>query len=170
MSIQSLLGSRSLVAIGISAGDVATLYTVGRRVGNWFTATTGDAEFLALLEEDEFDILKRRGVIDIIRFQARWNRSLRLLENGIPRRFEGDAVEKLLQTSSRFTSMMTCIIAALDEFAASATVRDVCKAFLGRLLSSREGSDMTEELLNSNLSIRINSWRSAATASRSLQS
>jgi hypothetical protein len=167
MSVQSLLGGGSLVALGIGAGDVATLYTVGRRLGNWLTASTFDADLLALLGEDEFEFLQRRGILDIVRFKARWGRSLRLLENGAPQRYQGDAVEKLLQNSSRFTAIMMCIIAALDEFASSTTVRNVCKVLLQRLLSSREGPDMTEELLNSNLGTCINAWRSAAMVSGS---
>jgi hypothetical protein len=71
-------------------------------------------------------------------------------------RFKGDAVEMLLQTSSRFTAMMACIVAALDEFTSSDTVREICKIFLGRLLSGRDSPDMTEEILNSMLGTRIN--------------
>lgn len=162
MSVQSLLGSSNLVAIGIGAGDVATLFTLGRRIGNWLTAPLGDAELLALLEEDEFDILQRRGIIDMARFQSRWNSSLRLLENGNLTYFEGEAVEALLRKSSRFTAIMMCIVAALDEFASASTVRAVCKSLLRRLLSGRQGPEMTEEVLSSNLGVRINGWRSAA--------
>ncbi|KAL8848040.1 MAG: hypothetical protein Q9221_006900 [Calogaya cf. arnoldii] len=121
MSVQSLLGSSNLVAIGIGAGDVATLFTLGRRIGNWLTASLGDAELLALLEEDEFDILQRRGIMDMGRFQSRWNSSLKLLENGNLTHFEGEAVETLLRKSSRFTAIMMCIVAALDEFASAST-------------------------------------------------
>ena len=162
MSVQSLLGSSNLVAIGIGAGDVATLFTLGRRIGNWLTASLGDAELLALLEEDEFDILQRRGIMDMGRFQSRWNSSLKLLENGNLTHFEGEAVETLLRKSSRFTAIMMCIVAALDEFASASTVRAVCKDLLRRLLSGRQGPEMTEEVLSSNLGVRINGWRSAA--------
>lgn len=168
MSVQSLLGSGNLVAIGIGAGDVASLFSLGQRIGNWLTAPVGDAELLALLEEDEFDILQRRGIIDMGRFQSRWNSSLKLLENGKLTCFEGEAVEAQLRKSSRFTAIMMCIVAALDEFASASTVRAVCKSLLGRLLSGRQGSEMTEEVLSSNLGIRINGWRSAAAVSRKL--
>lgn len=162
MSVQSLLGSSNLVAIGIRAGDVATLFTLGRRIGNWLTAPLGDAELLALLEEDEFDVLQRRGIIDMARFQSRWNSSSKLLENGNLKYFEGEAVEALLRKSSGFTAIMMCIVAALGEFASASTVRAVCKGLLMRLLSSRQGPEMTEEVLSSHLGVRINGWRSAA--------
>jgi hypothetical protein len=60
-------GFGSLVALGIGAGDVATLITTGRKVGNWWTAAAGDHDLLKALDEDEANILKRRGVLDEIR-------------------------------------------------------------------------------------------------------
>lgn len=77
MSVQRLLGSNSLVAAGIGTGYIATLVTLGQHVGNWVSAQRGDADLLALLEEDEFSILRRRGLIDIVLFQQHWDRSLR---------------------------------------------------------------------------------------------
>ena len=55
-----MLGSSNLFANGIGIGDMATLFTLGRRIGDWLTAALGDTEMLALLAEDEFDILQRR--------------------------------------------------------------------------------------------------------------
>ena len=68
MSVQSLLGGSSLISLGFGAGDIATLYTLGRRLGNWLTAPIGDAELLVLFEEDEFELFQRRDIIDINRF------------------------------------------------------------------------------------------------------
>jgi hypothetical protein len=166
MSLQSLVGRSSFITIGIGAGDVATLYTVGRRIGNWLTAASGDEDFLAMLEEDETSILKRRGVIDMINFKKKWGRSLRLFENGVPQKLEGQAVEKLLDIPSRFTAMMTCIVAALDEFAAASTVRVILKIFLQRLIPTTE---INEDTVVSQLGTRINSWRSAAAVSYDLE-
>jgi hypothetical protein len=88
MSLQVLAGTSSLISIGLGAGDVATLFNVGRTLGNWLTAASGDVNFLAMLEEDEASIFRRRGLIDIIRFKQRWGKSIRLLENGVPQRIE----------------------------------------------------------------------------------
>ncbi|KAK0724195.1 hypothetical protein B0H67DRAFT_567433 [Lasiosphaeris hirsuta] len=163
MSIQATVGSSGLIAAGISFGDVATLYTLGRRVGNWITAENGDKELLAQLEEDELSVLQRRGLIDITRFQKRWDCRLRLLENNKPRRITGRSVEELLRSKSQWTVMMICVVAALDEFASSSMVRSICKALLHRLFPSQDGIDMTEDVLNSNLGMRIEAWRSAGT-------
>jgi hypothetical protein len=165
MSIQSLISANSLVAAGIGIGDVVTIYTLGRRIGNWTSAESGDRDLLALLEEDETSILKRRGVIDIVRFKSRWGKTLRLLENGVPHTQKGHAVEKLLESSSRFTVMMTCIVAALDTFAADCTVRIVIKTFLQRLIPT---PDFNEDAIVSQLGSRMNSWRSSAAVSTTI--
>jgi len=162
MSIQSMLGAHSLVAAGIGIGDVVTLCTLSSRVGNWLSAESGDQTLLNLLEEDETSILRRKGVIDIMRFQSRWGRRLRLLQNGVPKRIEGDTVEKLLKSSSRFTAMITCIVAALDAFTTDSTVRYIMKTFLQRLIPT---SDINEDAIVSQLTTRINSWRSSGAVS-----
>lgn len=163
MALQATLGSGGLIAAGIGVSDVATIVTLAGRLGNWYTAEKGDAELFALLEEDEYDVLKRRGIMDINRFQTRWNKKMRLLENGRPRKLEGKQVERLLCSSSNWTAMMTCVVAALDEFASAATTRNICKGLLQRIFSSQDGVGMTEDILSSSLQIRINGWRSAAT-------
>ena len=37
-----------------------------RKVGNWWTAASGDQDLLKVEDEDEANILKRRGVLDEI--------------------------------------------------------------------------------------------------------
>jgi hypothetical protein len=66
MSLQVTSGLRSFVALGISTGGVATLITIGSKVGNWWTAASGDQDLLKTEDEDDANILKRRGVLDEI--------------------------------------------------------------------------------------------------------
>lgn len=170
MALSFSFGTGALLAVGVGAGDIATLVAVSRRIGNFITAEKGDAELLALLEEDEFNFIHRRGIIDMRHFNVRWDQRIRLLANGRPRRIEGDKVERLLSSSSQWTAMMICIIATLDEFAEASTVRNVIQSFLQHLFGIREtdGSDGFDDLnsvLLSSLSERINGWRSAAAAS-----
>lgn len=162
MSLSVLAGAGGLTSIGVGAGDIATLLTLGQRLGNWFTAPKGDADFLAMLEEDEASILTRRGTIDMGHFKQRWCKSIRLLANGVPQRSEGKAVEKLIEVSSKFTVSMMCIVAALDEFATASTVQNICKLLLRRLIPSTE---VMEDLLISQIRVRISAWRSAGTVS-----
>jgi hypothetical protein len=156
MALQATLGSSALVAAGIGVSDVATIVTLARRLGNWYTAEKGDAELFALLEEDEYDVLKRRGIIDVNRFQPRWNKKMRPLENGRPKRLEGKQVERLLSSSSNWTPMMTCIVAALDESASASLTQNICKGLPQRIFSSRDGVGMTEDVLSSSLQTRLN--------------
>jgi hypothetical protein len=83
-----------LVALGIGAGDVVTLITIGRKVGNWWTAASGDQYLLKALDEDKANILKRRGVIDEMQFNQIWGERMTLLENGQATTYEGSVVKR----------------------------------------------------------------------------
>ena len=117
MALQVSTGYGSLLALGVGAGDIASILSLGRRVGNWWTASSGDEEFLRLLDEDELEILTRRGVIDIARFNKVWNTSITLLANGKKITAQGEQAQKVLGRLTRFTGCMVCIIVTLDAFA-----------------------------------------------------
>ena len=138
---------------------MATIYSLGRRVGNWWTASSGDEEFLHLLDEDELNLLTRRGVLDAARFNKTWNNCMTLLANGKKMTIEGEQAHKVLGQLSRFTACMVCIIASLDAFAEFTVVRTILRKLLLELLKTTEHG---EDLLASELSNRINAWRSAA--------
>ncbi|KAK0508209.1 hypothetical protein JMJ35_009293 [Cladonia borealis] len=159
MALQVSTGYGSLLALGVGAGDIASILSLGRRVGNWWTASSGDEEFLRLLDEDELEILTRRGVIDIARFNKVWNMSITLLANGKKITAQGEQAQKVLGRLTRFTGCMVCIIATLDAFADFATVRTILYDLLLRLLKATEHG---QDLLVSELQSRINAWRSAA--------
>ncbi len=82
------------MALGISAGDIATLVSVGRRIGNWLTSSSGDIEMLQLLGEDSSSILKRRGIMDDLAFNKRWSKQIRLLANGTPIKLAEEEMKK----------------------------------------------------------------------------
>ena len=159
MSIQATTGPGSLIALGISVSDVATFYGLARRVGNWLTAASGDQILLDLLDQDEMDIIRRRGLIDILRFNKVWGSKMRLLANGGPTSFEGNDAEKNLDRFSRFTATMVCTVAALGAFAPIVIVKSVLRKTLVELLRT---SDFGEDVLASQYTNRVNSWRSAA--------
>lgn len=97
MSIQLATGPGALVALGVGVGDVASIISLGRRIGNWWTAPSGDAELLSLLDEDESAIIKRRGLIDVVSFNRRWRKQLRLLANGSPLCLEEERIRGVLR-------------------------------------------------------------------------
>ena len=159
MSVQVATGPGSLVSLGISVGDVATFYGMARRVGNWLIAASGDRTFFSLLDSDELDIIRRKGLIDILRFNKIWGSRMTLLANGGPMSFTGTDAEKNLERFPRFTALMVCIVAALSAFAPS----EVVKAVLRRvLLDLFQTSDFGEDVLVSQFTDRANAWRSAA--------
>jgi len=158
MSVQISTGVRSLVALGLGIGDVATIFTLGHRVGNWITASSGDVDFLALLDQDEMTFLTRRGTMDMAQFNKRWGKAMHLLINGKPQTLYGEKAEKAMGHFSRFTAAMVCITTALDGFAAPQTVKMVLTRVLKDLLRTTEYG---EEVLASQISGRLNSWRSA---------
>ena len=93
--------------------------------------------FLDLSEEDEQNLLSRRGLIDLARFNKRWGKSLNLLADGRPQRLQGPHVEEVLEELSRFTACMTCIVAVLFEFTEERTARIGLKHLL---LGCHEGA------------------------------
>ncbi|MCJ1333383.1 hypothetical protein MMC10_010079 [Thelotrema lepadinum] len=159
MALQVSTGPQSLVGLGISVSDVATLYGLARRFGNWLTAATGDQEFLNLLDQDEMDILHRKGLIDLLRFNKQWGSKMTLLANGKPTSFVGKDAEKNLDTFSRFTAVMVCVIAALEAFASREVARLILKSVLLELLQTTEWG---EDILASHFGNRVNCWQSAA--------
>lgn len=159
MALQVTAGTGSLIAVGMSIGDVATLYSLGRRFGNWVTAQSGDTQFLDMLQSDELDILRRRGMIDTARFNKRWGKRARLLLNGRPTELVDNDAAKILGDFSRFTMTMVAVVAALDGFLAYRVLKDVMKRLLKELLRTTE---FGEDVLASQLSDRVNAWRSAA--------
>lgn len=159
MALQITTGPGSLVALGVGAGDVYSLITLGQRMGNWWTAVSGDKDFLALLDQDDFEIIRRKGLIDLRTFNKRWRKHIRLLAIGRPLSFEGSDAEKVVEDMGRFTAIMICIVAALDSVATLFVVKRVLKIVLTELLKTTETG---EDLLNSQYASRLNAWRSSA--------
>lgn len=46
-------------------------------------------DFLKMLDQDEIDILRRRGLLDVARFNKQWGSQMRLLTNSNPTVVEG---------------------------------------------------------------------------------
>ena len=94
------------------------------------TAASGDRTFLGLLDQDELDIIRRKGLIDILRFNKIWGSRMTLLAIGGPMSFTGNDAEKNLDKLSHFTALMVCIVATLSAFAPSEVVNSVLRNVL----------------------------------------
>ena len=152
MSVQISTGS--LIALGVGAGDVAAIVGLSKRIGIWWSANSGDKEFLAMLDEDPF-----KGIIDLQQFNKRWRKQMRLLANGRPLTFEGEDVKKALGDLDRFTALMTCIVTALDTFCTLSLSGAILKKVLLDLFRPTERG---EDILASQFTTRLNSWRSVS--------
>ncbi|KAH7208187.1 hypothetical protein BKA60DRAFT_624070 [Fusarium oxysporum] len=97
MSIQVTTAPGALVALGIGAGDVASIISLGQRIGNWWTGPSGDNNLLELLDEEASDILKRRGLMDILAFNKRWRKQIRILGNGVPLNLREEGIQDVLK-------------------------------------------------------------------------
>jgi len=159
MSIQVTTRVGSLVAAGISVGDAATLVSLAPRFGNWWNASSGDAEFLKLLDGDELNIPSRRGLLDLLSFNKRWRKKMRLLANDRPITIDGKKADAVLGELSKFTAVMMCVVATLEVFTTWAVVKTLLKDVLRELLRT---SEFGEDMLAAQYNQRINAWRSAA--------
>ena len=121
MSIQVTTGAGSLLALGLGIADVITSINLARRKGNWWLASSGDADFLNLLEQDKMTLLRRRGLVNMARFKKRWGWRLRNLVNNQTQAIDDPEAEEALGELSRWTAYMTRIVAVLDEFASEKT-------------------------------------------------
>lgn len=115
--------------------------------------------FLALLDQDEFDIIHRQGLIDLPTFNKKWRKQIRLLANGRAMSFQDRDAENVVEDMGRFTAAMVGIVAALDPFATLSVVKRVLKSMLTELLKTTETG---EDLLNSQYASRLNAWGSSA--------
>ncbi|KAI1326121.1 hypothetical protein F5Y16DRAFT_400659 [Xylariaceae sp. FL0255] len=144
MSLQLATAPGALVSLGVGVGDVAAIISYGKRIGNWWTAPSGDIELLT----------------------KRWRKRIDLLANGRPLRLEEEEIKKvlgdvkdLIQDLPVFTSVMTCLVAVLDQFASDHVVRNVVHNVLKTFLKPNENG---EEILRSQYKSRLNAWRSIA--------
>ena len=159
MAVQLSLGKHALVALGFGVGDVVTLHSLGRRFGNWITATEEDQKLLKLLDCDELDVLRRQGVIDLKAFNQKWSKTISLLVNGRPQQDSDPKVQELLGELTRFTASMLTIVAVLDAFMPTTQVKSAVRSLLLQLFSTTSDGEL---ILSTEIDARINAWRSAA--------
>jgi hypothetical protein len=159
MSLQITTKAGSLLALGLGISDISTAISLGTRFGNWMTAASGDEDLLKFLDTDELEIITRRGLIDIDRFNKVWGRHISLLVNGQPKEYEGEHAEKVLEEFSRFTAIMVSLVAAMEAFMSFELVRATLRKVLLALLRTTE---FGEDILVSRYPDRLNSWRSSS--------
>ncbi|KAJ4265965.1 hypothetical protein NW762_003938 [Fusarium torreyae] len=119
MSLQVITAPGALVALGIGIGDVASIIYLGRRLGNWWTRPSGDVELLKLLDEDEYKILKSRGLLDILAFNKRWRKQIRLFGNSVTLNLKEEDIQAVLKDTDK---LLECRLAWSQGIEAAAAV------------------------------------------------
>jgi hypothetical protein len=155
MSVQVTVGANSLLPVGIGAGDIFSLVSLSRTIGNWWTVSAGDDEFLGMLDEDEFNILRRRGLIDLLPFNKRWRRKMRFLANGSPQCVEGGLAQDATKELTRFAVSMVCIVAAVDQFASLGVVKEILRETLKALLQTSAFGNVADPDCGRSMGIQI---------------
>lgn len=156
MSLSVAVGANSLVQLGIGISDVQTICNLALRVGNWYTAASGDEQLLIALNDDVTNIL-RKGAIDYLSFNKRWRKQARFLVNGRPWHLTGQAAQEISEPLNHFSATMVCVTAVLDEFNTRDTSMVIMKKVLQKLLGCTEGG---EDVLKAQLTTRLSAWRS----------
>jgi hypothetical protein len=82
MALSSNGGTVALSSWGFGVGDVVAMVGAGRAVGTWLMAQHEDRGLLNLLGITPDDVLRRKGLIDIVALHHRWGKVITLLKNG----------------------------------------------------------------------------------------
>ncbi|CAI6098963.1 unnamed protein product, partial [Clonostachys chloroleuca] len=112
------------------------------------------------------NILQRRGLVDVYEFNKRWSKKIQLLANGRPLTLEEHDINKVLQDANSslkdlllFTIVMTCVVAALDQFVKGPLVQKILFNVLQVLLKLNENGNAISRSQYNN---RLSAWRSTA--------
>ena len=158
MTLQALSGTEIYWGLDFSESDFAVLIGLGKRLGNWLTATSGGTQLFELLNEDASIIVRRRGLLDRSKFLHTWA-DLTLFTNGGRINSLPVTGRALTNEESTLTIIMLCIVAALDQIAKPAVVTAVCRQMVVGLL---DNDIRVDDKIRVGISTCIHAWRSAA--------
>ncbi|RPA77189.1 hypothetical protein BJ508DRAFT_310356 [Ascobolus immersus RN42] len=159
MTLALTAGADSLIQLGVSISDIALLIDVGRKVGNWFRASSTDNELLAHLSEDSEALIARPGLVDQLKLNKRWSRLHFIYEGEYRVNILGDGSTSKPEELSKFTWAMVIVCTALRLCLRGEELKVTIMDMFGRLLgrSKEEGLQQSLRLL---LSTNMEAWRS----------
>ncbi|KAK9773987.1 putative Heterokaryon incompatibility domain-containing protein [Seiridium cardinale] len=162
MSIAASVGRQGLLQLRLSLGDVALVYSQGRKFGNWLSCKRNEEDLFETLMEDPEAILKRKGLVEPARMESLYP-SLTLIHEGQ----KVDSQNKTLAASARqdlqpFSWLMVVLVAALDICLPHQRILDlIIDVFLEVL-----NNTAAEDSLRVSLDVNIQSWRSVSQVRR----
>jgi len=169
-SMSLSLGAGQLLQLGVSYSDIALLVSHGRRLGNWYRASSNERDLLSSIGEDVEAVLQRRGLVDCQEMERKWPTIHFIYEGGhhdtegLSRHPESTNSASNEENALRLSSLswlMVPVITALDLCLPSSSIKKlILQVFVAVL--DREGE--LEESLHVLLPTNIESWRSAGCA------
>ena len=156
MSLQITVGAKSLLAFGLSLGDLAVILRHGNSMGNWFRAAVSEAELFESIMEDHGALLRRRGLINVVQMKKRWSQLDFIYEGNIRSSLSESKVEEG-QDLTEFSWLMVAVVTALDVTLPASTIKSLLTEVFTTIL---EGDEGMRESLRVQLPNNIEAWRS----------
>lgn len=145
------LGPQSLVQLGVSAVDIGLLFSQARQFGNWLRTKVNEDDLFDILEERPEDVLRRVGIIDPTRMEARFSLT-RFIYNGT----QIDAEQQTGRRASlgSFSWFMAVLVSVLDLVATEKQLMELVIDIFVIQLDNPEAEDS----LRLNLDVNLRSW------------
>lgn len=160
MSLTIALGSKALLSLGVSLGDIALLYAGRRRYGNFLRAAKNEEDLLESLGEDIEALLKRKSIVETTRMASCWTAFECVYEG---ERVSNDMQPKVAsdQQLTALSWLMVAVVSALDLCLPLEGVHDLLIDVFHDLLHNDSGSrdPAIIDSLRVQLPTNIQSWR-----------
>ncbi|KAF2820845.1 hypothetical protein CC86DRAFT_112481 [Ophiobolus disseminans] len=164
MSLSWQTSTTSLLQVGFSVGDIATLAGAGRAIVTWMTTKSKDAALLEFLDVDSDTLIERTGLVDVTELKNRWGKDLKLFLDGKCRNVKVKA--STTTELSKFSWTLTLISAALHASLEPGEFQELLTQFTLDLFDDHP----SQEYLRHELEAHIGGWTSFATVHRILDS
>ena len=156
MTLQFVVGARSLISLGVSLGDLAIILYQGRRFGNWLRASMNDQELFESITEVSSSLLKRRGLIDATRMESRWSKVGFIYEGSYMTNDSHPEIQEK-QDFNDCSWLMVTIVTALDLCLPPVSIMTLLTQVFINVLG---GDKEMEDSLRVQLPVNIEGWRS----------
>ncbi|KAK4695415.1 hypothetical protein P7C71_g2334, partial [Lecanoromycetidae sp. Uapishka_2] len=156
MSVQITTGAKSVLSLGVSLGDLAVALRHGRSIGNWLRAAALDEEMFESIMEKPEALLRRRGLITVVRMKKRWSQLDFIYQGNIVNSSRESKLPEG-QDLSEFSWFMVTVVTALDVTLPSSTIKSLLVEVFTEVL---QGDDEMREALRVQLPTNIQAWRS----------
>lgn len=156
MSLQVTAGAKSLLSLGVSLGDLAVIFHHGNSMGNWLRAADAEAELSECIMEDPGALLRRHGLINVVKMKKRWSQLDFIYEGNIKKSLSEAKVQEG-QDLTEFSWLMVAVVTALDITLPASTIKSLLIEVFSTIL---EGDEGLRASLRVQLPKNIETWRS----------